>query len=168
MLHFCTRLLQLRSWYPSWSSLTSGCSLMPRPPSRKCALCCIPGAPCAACSQAPSNPVSLPCPAPCRCTCSVLPTRADVTSGTFDCVLHGSHHVQQLKLNERFNVDVRITFTWEEGVATRSPRMSVKGDIQVEVRCFQLLHCTQPVCVFGQALVLQDHQHLGCLVCGEG
>lgn len=32
---------------------------------------------------------------------------------TEDCVLNGSHHVKDFKLDERFLIDVTMTFTWK-------------------------------------------------------
>lgn len=58
--------------------------------------------------------------------------RAEISSGTGDCVLHGSHHVEQLKLNDRFNLDVLITFTWTEPGAAK-PLIYSDAHIEVEV-----------------------------------
>lgn len=54
----------------------------------------------------------------------------EVTAGTGDCILEGSHHVAKLNLNDRFNLDVKIVFTWTE--APR-PSMTIDGRIAVEV-----------------------------------
>lgn len=59
--------------------------------------------------------------------------RAEITSTTGDCVLYGSHHVNQLGLNERFNLDVRIVFTWDDQSSRNGPKIYVNGSIKVEV-----------------------------------
>jgi hypothetical protein len=35
-------------------------------------------------------------------------------ASTEDCKLDGSHHVKNFKLDERFNLAVRITFNWKD------------------------------------------------------
>jgi hypothetical protein len=47
---------------------------------------------------------------------------------TKDCVLEVSSHVQQLNLNERYNLDVSINLTWKD-----RRLMSSEGSLMVEV-----------------------------------
>ncbi|KAG1678618.1 hypothetical protein FOA52_012625 [Chlamydomonas sp. UWO 241] len=58
---------------------------------------------------------------------------AEVTSGNGDCVLEGSHHIQSLKLQELYNLDVRITFKWDDVAKAPNPQIFAKGKIEVEV-----------------------------------
>ncbi len=51
-----------------------------------------------------------------------------VTSSEADCVLDGSKHVQDLKLNDRYNLDVRIAIDWTPTT------LSADGNITVEAR----------------------------------
>lgn len=43
--------------------------------------------------------------------------RIEFTSTTESCVLDGSQHVKDFKLDERFNLDVRMVFTWKNKAA---------------------------------------------------
>ncbi|GAX75869.1 hypothetical protein CEUSTIGMA_g3312.t1 [Chlamydomonas eustigma] len=43
---------------------------------------------------------------------STFPEKIVFASRTDNCRLDGSHHVQQFKLDERFNLDVNMQFTW--------------------------------------------------------
>lgn len=51
-----------------------------------------------------------------------------VTSTTKDCILEGSSHVQQLNLNDRYNLDVSITLVWKD-----ERLMTSEGSLVVEV-----------------------------------
>lgn len=62
----------------------------------------------------------------------------EVTAVTQDCVLEGSHHVKAMGLNERYNLDVLIKFTWMEA----KPSISIDGRISVHVDLTGL----QPFC----------------------
>ena len=62
----------------------------------------------------------------------------EVTAVTEDCVLQGSHHVENMKLNERYNLDVLIKFTWVES----KPSITIDGRISVDVDLSGL----QPFC----------------------
>uniref|UniRef100_A0A7R9V1U0 Uncharacterized protein n=1 Tax=Chlamydomonas euryale TaxID=1486919 RepID=A0A7R9V1U0_9CHLO len=70
-------------------------------------------------------------------TVNVRPNRAEITSTTGDCVLSGSHHVTKLGLNERFNLNVRIVFSWDDSESTRRTlrhhRIRVHSHLEVEV-----------------------------------
>jgi len=44
---------------------------------------------------------------------STFTERISFTSTTEDCVLNGSHHVKDFKLDERFLIDVTMTFRWK-------------------------------------------------------
>ena len=68
--------------------------------------------------------LSIPRPSWCRVNQDYL----KVTSMTKDCVLEGSSHVQQLNLNERYNLDVSIELTWKD-----QRLMSSEGSLMVEV-----------------------------------
>jgi hypothetical protein len=62
----------------------------------------------------------------------------EVTAVTEDCILEGSHHVKSMGLNERYNLDVRINFTWLEA----KPSITIDGKISVDVDLTGL----QPFC----------------------
>ena len=59
---------------------------------------------------------------------SVIPDNLIVTSTTKDCILDGSSHVQQLNLNERYNLDVQIVCSW-----SNQRLMASEGSLMVEV-----------------------------------
>ena len=60
--------------------------------------------------------------------CSVMNDHLAVTSTTADCILDGSHHVTDLNLNDRYNLDVRIVMNWKN-----ERLMSSEGILMVEV-----------------------------------
>mmetsp|Transcript_22842 Transcript_22842/g.58180 ORF Transcript_22842/g.58180 Transcript_22842/m.58180 type:complete len:254 (-) Transcript_22842:475-1236(-) len=53
--------------------------------------------------------------------------------GAEDCMLTGSHHVEQLGLNDRFNVDVAITFAGHHPDPAAQGRIISDGMIEVQV-----------------------------------
>ena len=61
--------------------------------------------------------------------CSVMNDHLAVTSTTADCILDGSHHVMDLNLNDRYNLDVRIVMNWKN-----ERLMSSEGILMVEVK----------------------------------
>ena len=73
---------------------------------------------------------------------SVFPERISFTSKTEDCVLDGSHHVKDFKLDERFLIDVTMTFRWKNpgvgmpgaGAHAAQSTILADGSISVEVR----------------------------------
>lgn len=46
-------------------------------------------------------------------SCSAFPEGISISSGFEDCLLDGSHHVQDLGLDERFRIAVTMDFKWE-------------------------------------------------------
>ena len=75
--------------------------------------------------------------------CSVFPERITFTSKTENCVLDGSHHVKDFRLDERFVIDVTMTFRWKNpavgvpghgATALAQSTILADGSIVVEVR----------------------------------
>lgn len=64
---------------------------------------------------------------------SVVQNKAEITSHTADCILEGSQHVSAMNLNERFELDVKIVFTWDEK-QQKENAIHVDGSLKVEVR----------------------------------
>ena len=60
---------------------------------------------------------------------SLSPQSLQVTAVTKDCILEGSHHVKSMKLDERYNLDVLINFSWIEA----KPSISIDGKLAVDV-----------------------------------
>ncbi|GFH10698.1 uncharacterized protein HaLaN_06057 [Haematococcus lacustris] len=50
-----------------------------------------------------------------------------------DCVLHGSSHVEQFSLNDRFNLDVNISFQSEQAANSQTARLTTDGRIGIQI-----------------------------------
>uniref|UniRef100_A0A7S0S0Z4 Uncharacterized protein n=1 Tax=Chlamydomonas leiostraca TaxID=1034604 RepID=A0A7S0S0Z4_9CHLO len=50
-----------------------------------------------------------------------------------ECVLDGSSHVTDLRLNDVFNLLVRVRFTWDDGKTGGAPRIMSQASIDVDV-----------------------------------
>lgn len=90
-----------------------------------------------------------------------FPGRIEFTSTTEDCGLVGSHHVKDFKLDERFNLDVRIIFQWKDedgntsgtgsfesdGSSDSSNTINAEGSITIEVGSgsLRVAACARPL-----------------------
>lgn len=64
-------------------------------------------------------------------TVTPSPGRVRLTSATEDCVLSGSSHVEQLRLNDKFNLAVLMDFTWVPATAMINVDWSLEVKIDI-------------------------------------
>ncbi|KAG1676059.1 hypothetical protein FOA52_014924 [Chlamydomonas sp. UWO 241] len=65
---------------------------------------------------------------------SVLPDHVEAKATTADCIITGSSHVEALKLNERFDLQASVVFTWTEAAGKgQQAVITTKSDIVVQV-----------------------------------